>query len=64
MYYSSSLHAIFPDGFVLLDAGGGILPLPLCGESLQHHRKDAHVSRHVLGYFHFTCFELFDFMIT
>ena len=55
---------MFPDGFVLLDAGGGILPLPLCGESLQHHRKDAHVSRHVMGYFHFTCFELFDFMIT
>ena len=52
LYRSSSSHAVFPDGCLLLDAGRGNLPLPVCCESLQHQHQDAHVSRHLMGYFH------------
>ena len=52
LYRSSSSDAVFPDGCLLLDAGRGNLPLPVCCESLQHQHQDAHVSRHLMGYFH------------
>ena len=50
--HSGSSNAIFPDGRLLLDARRGNLPLPVCCESLQHQHQDAHVSRHLMGYFH------------
>ena len=51
---SSSSDAVFPNGCFLLDADRGNLPLSACCESLQHHRKDTHVSRHLMGYVAFT----------
>ena len=52
LYRSSSSDAVFLDGCLLLDAGRGNLPLPVRCESLQHQHQDAHVSRHLMGYFH------------
>lgn len=57
--YSNSSYAVFPDGRFLLDAGRGILPLPVCCEKVQYYRDDAHVLRHIMGYSLFISLELF-----
>lgn len=45
----SSSNAILPYGRVLLDDGGGNLPLFFCRESLQHQQKDGYLSCYVMG---------------
>ncbi|RMX42503.1 hypothetical protein pdam_00024906, partial [Pocillopora damicornis] len=47
--YSGSPYAVFFDGCLLLDAGRGNLPLPVCCESLQRWRQIKNVPWNFMG---------------